>query len=48
LEESRRALGQTAYARKSQVVISTLEDYEKRAAAASAIVPLPLSPVCAG
>jgi integrase len=31
-----------AYARKAQVVISTLEDYEKRAAAASPIVPLPM------
>jgi integrase len=36
-----------AYARKAQVVISTLEDYEKRAAGASAIVPLPLPAVCA-
>ena len=34
-----------AYAKKAQVVISTLEDYEKRAAAASAIVPLPLTAV---
>jgi len=36
-----------AYAKKAQVVISTLEDYEKRAAAASAIVPLPLPAACA-
>ena len=36
-----------AYAKKAQVVISTLEDYEKRAAAASAIVPLPLQVACA-
>jgi integrase len=37
-----------AYAKKAQVVISTLEDYEKRAAAASAIMPLPLPAACAG
>jgi integrase len=37
-----------AYAKKAQVVISTLEDYEKRAAAASAIVPLPAPAACAG
>ena len=36
-----------AYAKKAQVVISTLEDYERRAAAASIIVPLPL-PVASG
>jgi integrase len=36
-----------AYARKAQVVISTLEDYERRAAAASAVVPLPLPVACA-
>jgi integrase len=34
-----------AYAKKAQVVIATLEEYEKRAAAASAIVPLPLTAV---
>ncbi len=34
-----------AYAKKAQVVISTLEDYEKRAAAAAVIVPLPLPAV---
>ena len=32
-----------AYARKAKVVISTLEEYEKRAAGASVIVPLPLA-----
>jgi hypothetical protein len=32
-----------AYAKKAQVVISTLEDYERRAAADSVIVPLPLA-----
>jgi hypothetical protein len=39
LEESPRSLAQNAYAKKAQAVISTLEDYEKQAAAASAIVP---------
>ena len=34
-----------AYAKKAQVVIATLEEYEKRAGAASAIVPLPLTAV---
>jgi len=34
-----------AYAKKAQVTIATLEEYEKRAAAASAIVPLPLPAV---
>jgi integrase len=37
-----------AYAKRAQVVISTLEDYERRAAAASAIVPLPLPAACVG
>ena len=37
-----------AYARKAKVVIATLEDYEKRAAVASAIVPLQLPVACAG
>jgi integrase len=32
-----------AYAKKAQVVISTLEDYERQAAAAPVIVPLPLA-----
>ena len=33
-----------AYAKKAQVVIPTLEDYEKKAAASAAvIVPLPLA-----
>ncbi len=36
-----------AYAKKAQVTISTLEAYEKRAADASAIVPLPLPIACA-
>ena len=37
-----------AYAKKAQVVISTLEDYERRAAAASIIVPLPLPAASGG
>jgi len=36
-----------AYARKAQVVIPTLEDFERRMAAASAIVPLPFVAACA-
>ncbi len=34
-----------AYARKAQMVIATLEEHQKRAAAASTIVPLPLPAV---
>lgn len=37
-----------AYAKKAQVVISTLEDYERRAAVAASIVPLPLATASAG
>ena len=36
-----------AYARKAQVVIPTLEDFERRMATASAIVPLPIVAACA-
>jgi len=36
-----------AYARKAKVIVPALEEYEMRAAAASAIVPLPLPVACA-